>query len=265
MVLFMHNNRIMQIHPRLRPAVKAAGAHFILSLIVAAIAASTVFGVWYPFPYSELSGGRELFILVITVDVICGPLLTLVLFNPAKPRYELVRDLTLVAIIQLMALGYGMWTVWQARPLFLVHEVDRFKVVTAPDVAQFDLAKLQDSIQPRSWAGPITVGLRPPKDAKEREKVLFESIQGGADYAERPEFYLPYEGNVALNSLAKTRNVVDFIQRYPEQTTTINEISRKSSVPLNELKYAPVVARADWIALLNKQGNIVGFVPGDGF
>ena len=45
------------------------------------------------------------------------------------------------------------------------------------------------------------MALREPKDALERQKVLFESVQGGRDYAERPEFYLPYEGEAALKSL----------------------------------------------------------------
>jgi hypothetical protein len=255
----------MQFKSRFYAALKAAGTHFGVSVIVALIAAAVVFGVWFPFPYRELAGGRELFILVVTVDVICGPLLTLVLFNPSKPRGELIRDLGLVTFIQLAALLYGLWTVWLVRPVFLVNEVDRFKAVMNADVRRYDFDKLPSSLQPKIWSGPITTGLRPPKDAEERQKVLFESLQGGPDYAERPEFYLPYEGNVALQSLNRARDLKSFIARYPAQSESINKIVASSGVALDQLKYVPVTGRSDWIALVNQKGHIVGFVPGDGF
>ena len=79
----------MNFSLRFRPALKAASWHVLCSVGVALLAAAVVFGLWYPFPYRDLSGGRELFFLVVAVDVVCGPLLTLVLFNPAKPRAEL--------------------------------------------------------------------------------------------------------------------------------------------------------------------------------
>jgi hypothetical protein len=255
----------MKLHLRLRAALRVATAHFGISLLVAFFAAALVFGLWYPFPYRELSGGRELFILVVTVDIICGPLLTLVLYNPIKPRAELVRDLGLVVLIQMAALLYGLWTVWMVRPLFMVNEFDRFKAVATADVRNFDFTKLPLSLQPSLWAGPILVGLRQPKDAQERQKVLFESVQGGADYAERPEFYLAYEGEVALNSLKKAKNASDFLKRYPEQADAIKKISAQAGLDFERVQYLPVMGRTDWIALLNKQGQIIGFVPGDGF
>ena len=94
---------------------------------MASVAALLVLWVWYPYPYGLLSGGRHLFLLLMGVDVVCGPLLTLVLFNPTKPRRELLTDMALVVCIQLAALAYGLYTAQEARPLFLVHEVDRFR------------------------------------------------------------------------------------------------------------------------------------------
>ena len=166
---------------RYRVAAQAAGIHSLCSVLVAASAAWVVFGVWYAYPYRELSGGRELFSLVVLVDVVCGPLLIFVLFNPKKPHKELWLDLGLVALIQLAALGYGMWTVWQARPLYLVQEVDRFKVISAPDVNAEELKALPANLKSQFWAGPQTVSIRPPKNAEEHNKVLFEAAAGGRD------------------------------------------------------------------------------------
>jgi len=116
--------------------LKAAAVHLCISLLVAGCAAWLVFGVWYPYPYREISGGRELFMLVVTVDVMLGPLITFIVFDRRKPRRELGRDLALVGLIQLAGLGYGLWTVHAARPVHLVFEIDRFRVIHAVDVPE---------------------------------------------------------------------------------------------------------------------------------
>ena len=67
---------------RTSSAIRAALFHFLGSLLVAALAAALVLRVWFPHPYDLLSGGRSLFLILVGVDVVCGPLLTLVLFNP---------------------------------------------------------------------------------------------------------------------------------------------------------------------------------------
>lgn len=100
--------------------LRASGIHLGLSLGIAALAAVVVFGLWYPYPYREISGGRSLFMLVVSVDVVMGPLITLVIFNRAKPRRELMVDFSVVALLQLAALSYGMWTVFVARPVHVV-------------------------------------------------------------------------------------------------------------------------------------------------
>jgi hypothetical protein len=250
---------------RFQAALRAAALHFSGSLLVAALAAGMVFGLWYPYPYRELSGGRELFLLVVAVDVVCGPLLTMVLFNPAKPRAELWRDLGLVVLIQMSALGYGLWTVQQARPLFLVLEMDRFKVITQPDLREGSLAGLPAALRPDWAAGPQTVAIRAPKDAQERKKVLFESIQGGRDYAERPEFYLPYEGAAALKSLQQAKPLAVFLQKQPAQQAPAEALAAEKGADMSKWLYLPVIARQDWVAVLDQQGQIQGFLPGDGF
>ena len=255
----------MNFANRMRSAGTAAGIHFVSSCLLAVLASALVFLVWYPYPYRDSSGGKELFLLIISVDIVCGPLLTLVLFNPKKPRAELWRDMTLVVTIQLAALGYGVNTVWQARPLYLVLEVDRFKVVTRPVVDELALSQLPSALKTPWWSGPLVVGIRDPKDAQEREKVMFESVQGGRDYAERPEFYLPYEGAVAAQSLRKAKPIAAFLQKYPAQKQAAVELSQNKVGAESELFYLPVSARKDWIAVLDRQGQIRGFLPGDGY
>lgn len=255
----------MKSSTRFRSALKVSGLHLLCSLVVALASALLVLGFWFPHPYQELSGGRELFFLIIVVDVICGPLLTFVLFSPIKSRRELWADLGLVVLLQAAALGYGMWTSWQARPLYLVLEVDRFKVVMAADIDHEMLKGLPAELQPIKFGGVRNVAVRRPANVDEKNKVFFEAIEGGRDYAERPEFYIPYEGVAALASLKRAKPLEPFLQKYPEQKALVDDLIQKSGIDFEQLKLLPVVGRQDWVALLNKQGKIQGFVKGDGF
>ncbi|MGQ0710913.1 MAG: TfpX/TfpZ family type IV pilin accessory protein [Rhodoferax sp.] len=250
---------------RYRVAARAAGVHLLFSALVAATAAWLVFSVWYAYPYRDMSGGRELFLLVVSVDVVCGPLLTLVLFSPSKPRKELWLDLSMVAFLQLAALGYGLWSVWVARPLYLVHEVDRYKVIAAPDVNADALSALPSSLKPRFWEGPKMVGIRPAKDAEEHNAVLFAAATGGRDYGARPEFYIPYEGAAALKTLDHVKPLEVFLQKHPDQRAAATVLAQEKNADLTQWFYLPVVARQDWVAVLDRQGGIQGFLRGDGF
>jgi hypothetical protein len=252
---------MLNLH-RFRIAAKISGIHFLCSVVVASVAAWIVFGIWYTYPYHELSGGRELFLLLICVDVICGPLLTFILFNPKKSRKELILDLGLITFIQIGAMIYGMGTVWQARPLYLVHEVDRYKVISASDTNAEELKALPANLKPQFWAGPKTVGIRPPKNAEEHNKVLFDAATGGRDYAARPEFYVPYLGEVVL---IRAKPLDIFLQKYPDQQGKAAALAKEKNADLAKWLYLPVVARQDWVAILDQQGEIQGFLKGDGF
>ena len=73
-------------------------------------------------------------------------------------------------------------------------KVDWFKAIAAPDLedanAQRALYALSKETMPEFWCGLSVGGIWSPKDYEEKESVLFASIQGGRDYAQRPEFYI---------------------------------------------------------------------------
>jgi hypothetical protein len=176
-----------QLFDRLR----AAGIHLGLSALVAALAAALVFFVWYPFPYREVSGGRELFTLVVAVDVVLGPLLTFAVFNRAKPLAVLKRDLAVIVALQLAALAYGMYTVAVARPVHLVYEIDRFRVVHAVDLEPGSREKASTDLRAEPWLGPTLLAVRPFKNNAEQTEVTFSAL-GGVPPAVRPQFWQAY-------------------------------------------------------------------------
>jgi len=120
-------------------------------------------------------------------------------------------------------------------------------------------------MRPSFFSGPVTVAIRDPKDERERQTVLFESVQGGRDYAERPEFYLPYEGAAAYKALHRAKPLSVFLQKQPNQRNDAGELAKVKRAEVSELKYLPVIALQDWVAVLDKKGHIQGFLKGDGF
>lgn len=258
-----------RLKSRAKAALPAAAAHFAGTVAVAVCAAALVLLVWYPHPYDKLSGGRELFFLVVGVDIVCGPLLTFVLYDRKKPRRELVRDLSLVVVIQLIALGYGINTAREARPLFLVHEVERFRVIAEPDfqgaAIQEALAALPDGIRPSLFSRPRVVGTRPFRDAAERSSITFDVFNGGRDIGQRPEFYVPYDNEYARQAVQRARSLQHFIDHDPAALPSVRAALADANLSVASILFLPVAHRQDWIALLDERGSIVGFVPGDGF
>ena len=85
---------------------KAAGIHIGISLIIAAIVGSVIYFVWYPPPYFSVAGGSNLILLIMGVDVVVGPCLTLVVFRAGKRG--LAFDLAVIAVLQVIAFCYGL-------------------------------------------------------------------------------------------------------------------------------------------------------------
>lgn len=244
--------------------LRAAGIHLGLSALVAALAAALVFGLWYPTPFREISGGRELFFIVVAVDVVLGPLITFAVFDRRKPRSELRRDLTIVALLQLAALGYGLHTVQVVRPVVLALEVDRLRVVTALDLDDAALAKGPAEFRRRPWWGLQVVAARVPKGAAQLEAI--DMALQGVDIGMRPELWLPAsETAAAIRKGAKPYSAL--LDRYPARTAELRQLAARAGRSIEQLGYLPMLARrSDWVALVDVgSGEIVGYAPVDGF
>ena len=149
-----------------------------------------VFGVWYPYPYAELTGGLALYKLVISVDIVCGPLLTLILASPSKKLKERIIDFSLIGMIQLAALIYGLYSVSLARPVVSAFETDRINVVTAAEIDVNDLSHAPKDLQDLSWFGVRRVGLREATSPDEANQSLDLSLKG-IEPSMRPSWWLP--------------------------------------------------------------------------
>jgi hypothetical protein len=248
-----------------RDRLRASAIHLGISLSIAALAALLVFGVWYPYPYREISGGRELFLIVVTVDVILGPLITLAVFNRRKPWTELRRDLAFVGLIQLSALAYGLWTVAIARPVHLVFEIDRFRVVHAIDVEPELLNRAPLGINVMPWTGPTLLSVRRFKDSNESAEATMAALQG-VNIGSRPDLWQSYAAGVS-DVLKVARPVAGLKTRFPKQADEIEAVLQKASKAPETLMFVPMAGRkAFWTVFVDPvTADVVATMPLDSF
>lgn len=245
--------------------LRAAGIHLGLSMAVAVLAAMLVFGLWYPYPYREIAGGRELFMIVVTVDVILGPLITLAIFDVKKPFRELRRDLLVVGLIQMAGLGYGLWTVSLARPAHLVFEIDRFRVVHVVDVPVDLLGKEPAGVDALPLRGPTLLAVRPFKDEAEKFDATMVALKGVALGA-RPDLWVPYE-DAQPAVLKAAKPMQDLKTRFPQRAAEIDAVLKDLGRSPATTRWIPMAARkVFWTVLVDATtAQVVGFLPLDSF
>ena len=69
--------------------------------------------------------------MITGVDLVAGPLLTLIVFKAGKPGLKM--DLSFIAALQTLCLLAGTYVVWSERPLGIVYVDSRFQVMTRGD------------------------------------------------------------------------------------------------------------------------------------
>lgn len=183
----------------------AAATHLALSVLVIGGIALGAYLLWFPMGLYPLSGLDRLLVLMLTIDLAAGPLLTLVVYRPGKRGLKL--DLAIIGICQIALLGYGLHALSQARPVFLLGLPDRFTLVFANDLRADALAAAaRPEWRHLSWTGPRLVGTRMPEDRERRNAVMQDLMDGGPGLEFSPRWYLPYR-EVAADILARSEPV----------------------------------------------------------
>ncbi|MDH5472034.1 MAG: hypothetical protein OEY61_04200 [Gammaproteobacteria bacterium] len=121
----------------------AAAIHFLGSAGVISMFLLLVYFIWYAYPYNIIYSAIDVVKLVVGVDLVLGPLLTLVIFNISKPRKELIRDITIIVCFQVAALSWGVHAAYKVRPLYAVYYGGTFYTATGADI---DIQGSQDAI-----------------------------------------------------------------------------------------------------------------------
>ena len=237
--------------------IKAFLIHLAISSAIIGIVFAVIFFFWYPRPYFQANGAWSVIRVLVMVDLVMGPLLTLVLFKKGKPG--LVFDISMVAFVQIAALVYGVQVIFGERPYYLVFAVDRVEVVGKVEVDANKIKYPDLKIKPNK--GPILVFADFPEDKEERNKILFEVVtEGKPDLERRPEYYHPYISNTD-RVIQKGKSLSLLVGDNKDSKIKVDRFLKRYNGKLEDYLFLPMVGKNNDMALIID--NITG-LPVDG-
>lgn len=264
--------------------LKAFFIHLLLSALVVGIAMGLTYGLWYksPFSYVEQIGGITL--ILVAVDLVMGPLLTLIVYNPAKKSLKF--DLALIGAIQLAALVYGMGVIYTARPVYAVYAGGRFMTVAPTEFEEAEVGKVKADNPYLNFPqlGTQWIGARIPATVSdvEREEIIMSDAFGGGPRI-MPRLYVPWT-EVAQEAIkaGKRASEIDYIKppvrltgasgkpKVPPTAAELQSLQsavQKFGLPLEQVVLVPLRGshRTAIVGLDARSGKILGTIAQDAF
>ncbi len=225
----------------LKDKFKATSVHLLISFVLAVICYLLIKQM-YPSPLLKATGVISIFLMMMAIDLVVGPLLTFIVYK--VPKKTLKMDLTVIAILQASALCYGMYSMYQGRPAWVTYVIDRFELVRANEMVE----NPDVSIEPK----PLGISYHYAEftvTAENRFEMFMQESQG-AGPQNRPEFYRP---------LAKANSLLLQHKKPLVELEKYNNIDKVKSVLKKYPKangYLPLKGNAeDMTVLLNTTNN----------
>jgi hypothetical protein len=235
----------------------AAGLHLAISIAVALAVVAAMLFLWYPTPYFQAMGGGGLLVLIVGVDVVLGPLITLIIFNTKKKSLKF--DLTCVAVVQVMALAYGVSTMFQARPVYTVFNKDRFDVIIAADISDKERSKVVNAaFKSLSFTGPQVVAMETPNDMKEIQRMLVSGIDSRAF----SQYYVTYDSK-AKDAATAAKPITQIQKTNPASAEKLKAFLTTKALDESKVSFLPLYTRnEDMTVVLDKEtGKILAIAP----
>lgn len=135
-------------------------------------------------------------------------------------------DLSVIALLQLVALVYGVYVIAQARPVFVGARVDRLVLVSADQLSDAHLAKgARPLFRQRSWTGPVRVAAVPPVGAAAGDLAL-QVLRDGIDIDRRPAYYEPWDQGIG-KVLARATPLAQIHTDMPAQRAQVHALQQR--------------------------------------
>jgi len=214
---------------------QAFAIHLLISSAVLGSFLAFVFLVWYPHPFFILEGLVQIVWVLVGVDIVLGPALTLVVFKTGKPGLK--RDLSIIVAIQIMGFIYGANTFYQERPYFAVfYDSDYFEVIPASTMK--DISRIDPDLNHSKFGGPIIVFVEAPTAISELQTILEEMKKGAPSIHLRPEYYKPLKGHI--NKIFILSQNLDELQNIPANNVAISQFKSEYGERIADFVYFPI-------------------------
>lgn len=226
--------------------------HLVISLVFALLITSVVFLVWYPSPLAKAVGVTHIFLILVIIDVVIGPALGLLVYKEGKKSLKM--DLSIIVIIQITALCYGIYSIAQGRPAWVVYNIDRFELIKNNEIIQGSSLHALPKYQKPSWLKPQFVATNPLKDIETRNNDLFTAVMQGVSTAQKPNRYVDI------------KKIEPLMQKYAQNLKLLNYYNNEKDVESYLYKYPqangwlPLKASAVDMVVLMDKGEVVKIV-----
>lgn len=228
--------------------------HLSISCLIALVVIGVVFFIWYPSPLATAVGVTHIFLMMLTIDVIVGPLLGLLVYKEGKKTLKF--DLGVIIVLQISALGYGLYSIEQGRPAWLVFYADRFELIRKNDLLLENIDQAKQQFQQVSWAKPKFVAIETITNTQQHQDDIFTEVMGGVSLAQKPERYMDF--SKATTQLKQRAKSLDMLKQYND----VKQVDRILSTYPQATGFVPLKANAvDMVVLINKEkGEVVKIV-----
>ncbi|MEC8887132.1 MAG: TfpX/TfpZ family type IV pilin accessory protein [Pseudomonadota bacterium] len=226
-------------------------SHLSISAMIALLVISIVFFIWYPSPLAVAVGVTYIFLMLIAIDVVVGPILGFIIYKEGKKSLKF--DLTVVILLQLSALSFGVYSIAQGRPVWVSYVVDRFELVRNNDLINDHIDQALPQYQKPSWFKPKYVGVVVADNVEQRNNDLFAEVMGGISLAQRPERYVDLK---QVKPLIQQRSQdLGLLKNYNDS----NQVEKVLAKYPMSTAFVPLKANAvDMTVLINKEKGEVG-------
>lgn len=180
---------------------KAFGVHLLASVVMLTVLLGALYLGWYRWPGWYLTDVSRVVLVMAGVDLVIGPLLTLVIANPTKIRRMLIRDVGVIVVVQLCALLYGTASLWNGRPLYYAFSETVLQVIQAYDIDSNELALARQQnvpLIPHWYSLPRWIWAPLPEDPQQQQKIVASAVSGGDDVISMPRYYRPWEAGLPV-------------------------------------------------------------------
>ena len=226
--------------------LKAFGLHLLSSFIVLTLILGSLYLGWYRWPGWYLADCVKVTGALTGVDLVIGPLLTFVIASPKKPRGELIRDIGVIAAVQLCALSYGTYSLWNGRPLYYSLSEDVLQVVQAYDFEEPDLARARQDhlpLAPHWYSLPRWIWAPLPENQEESEKIVAGTVSGGSDVIAMPRYYRTWEsGKPTLRAQLKPVDTIKYFSGHDKKI--LKERMQAAGIPTEQANSMALLGRA---------------------
>jgi hypothetical protein len=207
----------------MRFRLTAFGLHLLGSACALTLVLGALYLGWYRWPGWYLSSVLHVVGIVVLVDLVIGPTLTLIVANPGKARRVLTRDIGLIVTVQLAALVYGAGTLWSGRPLYYTFSTGSLDIVQASDMESDEVTRAQHenpSFAPHWYSRPRWVWAPLPENPEEAMHIVNSVVlSGGSDVIDMPRYFKPWkEGLPKLREQLKPVNDIKYLSRTDKES-----------------------------------------------